>query len=94
METNWNEFLSTVPVVVGLARGWFAFNFAEVAHPQKVLARNWALDHSPFLLKPWNPMFDVSRERVDVVLIWVCLLGIPLHYWIENHLRNIGNLLG
>ena len=31
---------------------------------------------------------------MDVVPIWVRLLGLPLHYWTENHLSNIGNLLG
>ena len=31
---------------------------------------------------------------MDVVTISVHLPRLPLHYWIESHLRNIGNLLG
>ena len=31
---------------------------------------------------------------MDSVPIWVRLPGLPLHYWKEEHLRAIGNILG
>ena len=46
------------------------------------------------LLKPWHPLFDASRERVNSVPLWVRLPGLPLHYWTEEHLRGIGNTIG
>ena len=46
------------------------------------------------LLKPWHPLFDASRERVDSIPLWVRLPGLPLHYWTEEHLCGIGNTIG
>ena len=46
------------------------------------------------MLKPWTPNFDASRERVDVVPIWVRLPALPRQYWTEEHLSSIGNILG
>ena len=94
VEANWCDFLGSVLVVVELSRGWFCFNFLETGHIQKVLARNWSLDHTPLLLKPWHPMFDMSRERIDEVPVWVRLLGLPLHCWSKEHFRSIGNMMG
>ena len=93
-EENLVETLGTTPAVVALTKGWFAFNFSQAEHLQWVLSRNWNLDHTPLLLKPWHPLFDASRERVDVVSLWVQLPGLLLHYWMEEHFRNIGNILG
>ena len=31
---------------------------------------------------------------MDHVPIWVRLLGLPMHYWSEEHFKNIGNILG
>ena len=46
------------------------------------------------LLKKWHPLFDASRERVDVVPTWVKLLSLSLPFWTEEHFMHIGNLLG
>lgn len=79
---------------VALCLNWFAFNFLSIEHALWVLNRNWSWDHCPVLLKPWHPMFNASRERLDIVPFWVRLPGIPLHYWSERHFRGIGNILG
>ena len=88
------DLISSVPAVVELARVWFAFNFSEPDALQKLLAKNWFLDHTPLLLKPWHPMFDASRERIDEVLVWVRLHGLPLHCWMEDQFHSIRNLMG
>ena len=46
------------------------------------------------LLKKWHPLFDASRERVDVVPTWVRLPSLPLSFWFEEYFEHIGNLLG
>ena len=86
--------LGSVPEVVSLTRGCFAFKFMKSVHLQWVLTCSWMLDHSPLLLKPWHPIFDASRKGVDIVPLWVRLLRLPLQYWTEEHLKNIGNILG
>lgn len=55
---------------------------------------NWSMEHSPMLLKRWHPLFDGSRERVDLVPIWVRLPRLPLPFWTEEHFSKIENLLG
>ena len=59
-----------------------------------ILNHNWPLNHSPVLLKPWHPLFDASRERVNKIPIWVRLPGLPLHFWDTLHFRQIGDILG
>lgn len=69
VEGNWKPLLRYTPVVVMLNRGWFAFKFIKEEELRRVLNMNWHLNHSPVLLKPWHPLFDASRERVDVIPI-------------------------
>lgn len=38
-------------------------------------------------------MFDPEQERVDVGPIWVHLPGIPLHFWMKDIFKRIGNAL-
>jgi len=93
-DLNWREEVGYVPEVVTLTRGWFAFKFLIEDHLRWVLNKNWSLDHTPLLLKPWSPLFDASRERVDMIPIWVRLPALPLHFWELYHFRRIGNILG
>jgi len=92
--SNWQSHLGYAPEVVTLKGGWFGFNFKADDHAKWVLNRNWNICSAPFLLKPWHPLFDASCERVDLVPLWVRLPGLPLQYWKEFHLREIGNLVG
>jgi hypothetical protein len=78
---NWRESLGYVLEVVTLTWGWFAFKFLKEEQLLWVLNRNWALEHTPLLLKPWYPPFDASRERVDTIPLWVRLPGLLLHFW-------------
>ena len=88
------EALGEVPELEGPIRGWFALNFSQPDHVKWVLDRNWSFDQNPVLLKPWIPSFDASRERVDLMPIWVRLPGLPLPFSCEEHFAHIGNMLG
>jgi len=94
VEEKWKPLIGSVPVVVILNRGWFAFKFNSEEELKRILNLNWHLNHAPVLMKRWHPMFDASRERVDESPIWVRLPALPLHYWEPFHFRNIGNILG
>jgi hypothetical protein len=45
-------------------------------------------------MKPWNPTFDASSERLDIIPIWVYLLGLPPHLWTERCFKALRNFLG
>lgn len=93
-EEKWKPLVGYAPVVVMLTRGWFAFRFKKEEELRRVLNLNWQLKNAPVLLKLWHPLFDASRERVDVSLVWVRMPALPLHYWEPYHFRKIGNILG
>jgi hypothetical protein len=77
-----------------LSRGWFFFKFLSLSDVEKIIHKSWFIDSSPVLLKKWSPFFYVERERVDVLPIWVWLLGLSLEFWNENCFKVLGNLLG
>ena len=39
-------------------------------------------------------MFDASKERVDVLPIWVRMPALPLHFWDLYHFKRIGDIIG
>jgi len=93
-EEKWKPLVGYAPVVVMLTRGWFAFRFKKEEELRRVLNMNWQLKNAPVLLKLWHPLFDASRERVDVSPVWVRMPALPLHYWDPYHFRKIGDILG
>jgi len=93
VEEAWG-FLGFLPEVVELSRKWYAFTFHSENHAQQVLRKNWSIQSSPILLKPWTPLFDASRERVDIVPLWVRMPAFPLQFWKEKYFRSVGNRLG
>jgi len=93
MKEEWG-FLGYIPEVIELNRKWFAFTFQTEEQAQSILRRVWSIQNSPMLLKPWSPMFDASRERVDIIPIWVRLPGLPPYYWEEKYFKSIGNKIG
>jgi len=95
---NWVKetwgFLGYMPEVDELSRKWYAFTFRLEEQAQMILRKNWSIQSSPMLLKPWTPMFDASRERVDIIPLWVRLPAFPFQFWKEKYFRRVGNLLG
>ena len=85
VDENWREILGYTPEVDMLLRGWFAVVVKTEDDMRLILNKNWHLNHSPVLLKPWHPLFDASRERFDKIPIWVRLPGLPLHFWDPIH---------
>jgi hypothetical protein len=92
--SNWGANSISSPNIFRLSRGWFMIIFSEPSQALVVLQKSWAIDSSPVLMKLWNPTFDVASERLDSILIWVRLPGLPPHLWSENCFQAIGNFLG
>jgi hypothetical protein len=45
-------------------------------------------------LNKWTPKFSPENDIPSVVPVWVRLPFLPLHYWNDETIRNIGNTLG
>jgi hypothetical protein len=94
MHNAWKEHLGYVPEIVELNRNWFAFTFLQPEHSKWALGKPWSVNNSPLLLKPWSPLFDANKERMDIIPVWVRLPTLPLHFWSFEHFKLIGNYLG
>jgi len=80
--------------VTNLASGWILFKFRKEEDADIVLKKPWLLDSIPLLLKRWTTLFDASKERLNVMSIWVRLLGLPPELWTELSFKELGNALG
>ena len=61
---HWKPFLSYVPAISLLVRGWIVFVFLEDAHATSVLNRLWRVGKGSLVLDRWHIHFDPARERV------------------------------
>ena len=61
---HWKPFLSYVPAISLLVRGWIVFIFLEDAHATSVLNRLWRVGKGSLVLDRWHVHFDPAHERV------------------------------
>jgi hypothetical protein len=40
-----------------------------------------------------DPFFDAMSDKMDLLLVWVKLLGLPLEFYSTDVFREIGNAL-
>ena len=73
---NWPSALIYVPEMDALTKERFGFRFNYASDVEKILAKQWSYGVVPIMLKKWTPLFDVNCERLDIMLVWVHLLGL------------------
>jgi hypothetical protein len=69
--STWGASQSPSPQVRRLSLGWFLIIFLAAEQDSQALLRCWTIDSSLVLLKPSDPTFDASSERMDSFPIWV-----------------------
>lgn len=94
VEEIWGNLLRDLPEVHILPRGWFSLHFSKEDYIDLVLEKFWHIESAPVLLKRWSPLFNPEREQIGAGPLWVRLPGLPLQYWSEEALQQIGNALG
>ncbi|KAL9429226.1 hypothetical protein AB3S75_031104 [Citrus x aurantiifolia] len=52
----------------------------------------FALTQGPW--KIWSPQFDSSNGKIDYIVAWLRLVGMPLHYYHKRILRFFGQVIG
>ena len=77
----WKPFLTYVPTISLLVRGWIVFVFLEESHATDVLSRLWRVGNGSLVLDRWHVNFDPARERVKKRHLWAILPGLPLPLW-------------
>ena len=91
---HWKPFLSYVPAISLLVRGWIVFVFLEDAHATEVLNRLWRVGKGSLVLDRWHVNFDPAHERVRKRHLWALLPGLPFPLWNRSLLEGVGNTLG
>ncbi|KAF2547264.1 hypothetical protein F2Q70_00021626 [Brassica cretica] len=76
-----------------LGNGKFLFNFTTEEDLQSVLCKGpFHFNFCMVVLVRWETI--VHDDYPWIIPFWVRLIGIPLHLWTDQNLRNIGSRLG
>lgn len=88
------EFFAT-PQVFLHNEGYFIFRF--ISEEEKVtLLQNgpYTFNNRPLVLKQWEPNFQMSKEPLQVIPVWVRFPKLPIKYWTPRSLGRIASCLG
>uniref|UniRef100_A0A0D3E8G4 DUF4283 domain-containing protein n=1 Tax=Brassica oleracea var. oleracea TaxID=109376 RepID=A0A0D3E8G4_BRAOL len=76
-----------------LGNGKFLLNFTTEEELNSVLRQGpFHFNFCMFVLVRWEPI--VHDDYPWIIPFWTRLIGVPLHLWTENNLREIGSRLG
>lgn len=76
-----------------LGNGRFQFRFENEEDLNKVLAnRPYHFSFWMVILQKWEPILADSFP--SMIPFWIQIQGLPLHYWLDKVVRDIGNTLG
>lgn len=95
VQNNWQPLIDQNVKCVSLGRGYFLFDFTS-KRDRDLIFRNGPYFMGPqgLYLTRWTPDFDPALDVPKAVPVWVCLPNLPVHCWVEDSLRSIGNGLG
>lgn len=62
------------------AKGFFTMVFDSKQDKNVILNHTWLWGESTLLLKLSDPNFDLATKSFSVMLIWVRLPNLPMHY--------------
>ncbi|WMV30161.1 hypothetical protein MTR67_023546 [Solanum verrucosum] len=75
-----------------MGRNQFLFEFPTKTTADHVLKGEWFWKSHKFHLDWWTPCSNSIEESLKEV--WIRLVGLPLQFWSQKILREIGNLCG
>lgn len=94
LEDNWNLVLGYTPIFHTLVRGWISFEFNTHEDMMEIFNRSWGWGPSGLVLKEWSISFDPARDVLSPSKIQAILPNLPLIFWREEILKDIGNSIG
>ncbi|MCO5552062.1 hypothetical protein L7F22_005572 [Adiantum nelumboides] len=82
-----------VEMVQALPKNQYVIVFKTPKMAFKVLSSGqWLIRTSPLCLFKWNKDYNLERDALNRLPVWIEFPNIPLHY--HNHLRVIGSAMG
>jgi hypothetical protein len=80
IDQEWTPLSGYLPETCVLTRGWDSFLLKNENYCVD-LKINWSWGPSNLFLKPWSVNFDLEREIISVMKVWVIFQGLPLVFW-------------
>src|SRR4051812_28092191 len=93
MIRNWN--FAKLPDMYFNDEGYFILRFHSLDDKDLVLTKGpYTIHNMPMLLTDWKPNFDLKKDMLRTIPIWVTLPHLPIHLWGQKSLSKIGSALG
>lgn len=75
--------------------GYFVLRFHSYQDRDVVLLKGpYTIRNMPMLLTEWKPNFNLKRDMLRTIPVWIQLPQLPLHLWGATSLGKIGSILG
>lgn len=90
----WN-FIDTPRCFFIYSDGYFLLKFTSEEDKIELLQNELCNFNSrPLVLQQWIPNFQLSKEPMQVIPIWLTFLGLPIQFWVAKNIGRIGSSLG
>lgn len=91
----WDPIISEITHIYPMPRGFFIVKFESNADKDAILRHvfYWEVKF-PLMAKPSHNDFNPLIESFNKFPIWVRLLNLPLHLWVDPILEEVGRSLG
>lgn len=93
LETLWPNI--GVFSIIDLDNGYYLVRFCSKNAAEFVLTQgSWVILGHYLTVQQWTPQFDCFNEKIDKIVAWIRLPGMPLHYYHKKIIRMLGHVVG
>lgn len=94
LETLWPN-IGVFFYIIDLDNGYYLVRFCSENAAEFVLTQGpWVILGHYLIVQQWTPQFDCFNEKIDKIVAWICLPGMPLHYYHKKIIRMLGHVGG
>ena len=81
--------------IIDLDNGYYLVRFCSKNAVEFVRTQGpWVTLGHYLTVQQWTPHFDCFNEKIDKIVAWIRLLGMPLHYYHKQIIRMLGHVVG
>lgn len=81
--------------VIDLENNFYLVWFRNESDAHHALTQGpWTILGHYLTVQQWNPQFDSTNDKIDSIVAWIRLPGMPLHYYHKRVIRMLGQIIG
>ncbi|KAH9751256.1 putative ribonuclease H protein [Citrus sinensis] len=82
-------------IVIDLENDYYLVRFGTEEDVEFALTQGpWTIFGHYLTVQKWSPSFDCLSDKIETVVAWIRLPGMPLHYYHKRVLRILGEVVG